>query len=83
MQKIKDFFKGMKEGQKKFGDNISVIVNTILLSIVYFLGVGLTSIVARLFGVKFLETKTNPEVKTYYETMENQDKKEESYYRQF
>ena len=83
MNEIKEFFGGLKEGQKNFGDNISIIVNSILLSIVYFFGVGLTSLVARAFKVKFLETKINQKTETYWETINQENKKEESYYRQF
>ena len=32
---MKEFFIGFKEGQKKFAENIAVIINSILLSLVY------------------------------------------------
>ena len=52
-----EFVKGLKEGQKEFGETISTIINTVLLSFVYIIGVGLTSIFAKLCGKKFLNMK--------------------------
>ena len=44
---------------KKFGDYITNFINIILLSIVYFIGIGLTSIIGKSFKTKFLPTKHN------------------------
>ena len=44
------FVKGLKEGFHDFGNGITNIVNFILLSIVYFIGVALTSIIAKIIG---------------------------------
>lgn len=83
MSKIKLFFRGFKKGTKDFGDNIVLIVNVILLSVVYFIGVGLTSILAKLFRKKFLETKISKERKTYWSDLNLRKKPMEEYYRQF
>ena len=81
MKKV--FFAKLKEGQKAFGDDIAEIVNTALLSAVYVLGVGLTSLAARIFGKKFLNLQINKNAKTYWEDLNLGKKKTEEYYRQF
>jgi len=81
--KIKDFFKGFKEGQKLFGETISIIFNSIALAIVYFIGIGLTSIFARLFGKRFLEKTINRNTTTYWQELNLSKKPIEDYYRQF
>jgi len=49
---VRSFFEGFKE----FGSNITIIINSILLFIVYILGIGITALIARLFGKKFLKS---------------------------
>ncbi len=49
------FSEGFMEGFRGFGENMSALVNSILLSAVYLLGVGMTSLYMRLKGKKFLE----------------------------
>ena len=50
MKLIFDSFKPFKEGMNDFGSTIAIIVNSISLSFVYFLGVGITSFVAKLIS---------------------------------
>ena len=64
------------------GKIISSMVNFILLSIVYFLGIGLTSIIAKVFNKKFLDLKKENK-KTYWEEKEMSDKEFQDYFRQF
>ena len=64
------------------GKIISSMVNFILLSIVYFLGIGLTSIIAKIFNKKFLDLKKENK-KTYWEEKEMSDKEFQDYFRQF
>jgi hypothetical protein len=80
---MKKFIKGFKKGQKIFADKISTIINTVLLSIVYFLGIGLTSIFAKICKKSFLDLKTNKESKTYWEDLNLTKKPREHYYRRF
>ena len=75
------FFNGLKEGMKEFGQNITIIVNSILLGIVYIIGVGPTSIVAKIFGKKFLQN--NLEENTYWTDLNLEKETKEKYYRQF
>lgn len=80
---IKEFFNGMKKGQKNFGEDIQSIINFIMLTFVYFLGVGITSIFARIFNKHFLNLEISKEEKTYWQNYDKRDKKMEEYYRQF
>ena len=57
MRELKQFFRGFKRGLRNFGYNIALIINSILLSLVYLVGVGLTSIIAKIFGKHFLDMK--------------------------
>lgn len=81
--KIKDFLKGFKEGQKSFGETIAALVNSVLLSIVYLLGVGLISLFAKIFGKHFLLTKIEENSKTYWEDLNLGKRPMGEYYRQF
>lgn len=83
MNKIKQFFKCFKEGLSLFGHNISLIVNSILLSLVYLIGIGFTSFFARIFGKHFLELKTSKKAKTYWSNLNLKTEKIDNYYRQF
>ena len=78
---IADFFGGFKKGMSNFGSLISVIINTIMLTVVYFMGVGLTSIAAKISGRRFLETKLSK--KSYWSALNLKKKPLEKYYRQF
>ena len=57
MAKIKSFIHQLKKGQKEFGEDLAVIINSVVLSIVYLFGVGLTSLTAKIFRKKFLVWK--------------------------
>jgi len=83
MKKIKDFTRGIKKGQRSFGESIGSIVNTIMLTFVYFVGVGPTFIVSRIFKKNFLEKKIDKNAKSYWKDLNLSKKKMEEYYRQF
>ena len=78
--KIKNtFFASFTVGMKLFGENIAVLVNTTLLVFVYFIGIGITSMVAKIMAKKFL---LQSQKKTYWQRA-SYSKKKEDYYRQF
>ena len=82
MPKARHFFSGFSEGFGNFGRGVSTAVNCVILSIVYFLGVGTTVLAARLKRKHFLEIE--PKEKTSYFTDGDMKRKEkDSYYRQF
>jgi len=77
---MKTFLKGFKKGMEHFGQGITIIVNSILLLAVYLVGVGLTSLCAKIFRKQFLNTKLTKEG-TYWTNVEKKEK--ETHYRQF
>lgn len=79
----KDFFSGFKKGFISFGQNIGLIVNVILLSFVYIVGVGLTAIAAKIVGKKFLEMKLKKNSETYWNDLNIKKRETEKYYKQF
>jgi hypothetical protein len=80
---IKQILKGFKRGLGLFGENISTIVNTLLLSVVYLIGIGLTSIFAKITGKVFLKMKLSSKVDTYWLDLNQKVKSDDEYYRQF
>lgn len=82
-EKIKEFVEGYKKGQKNFGDNISTIINSILLTLVYILGIGLTSIFAKIFKKHFLSLKIDKNKMTYWEDLNLSNKTMGDCYKQF
>ena len=79
---MKPFIKGLKQGMSLFGHTIATLVNTILLTLVYLLGVGITSVIAKIFRKKFLKRKPE-EVNSYWENLNLKTQNKENYYRQF
>ncbi len=77
------FFKGVKQGMHRFGDNLQLIVNSLLLTLVYLIGVGTTSLFARLSGKKLLALRLNKEAKTYWEDLDLKKLPKEEDYRPF
>ena len=82
MNSSKKFFTGFITGVQRFGNNITIIINTLLLSFVYFIGIGITSIIAKIVKKKFLDL--TKEKKSSYWSDLNLDKRDiDKYYRQF
>ena len=82
MNNTKLFLKGFKSGLKSFSNIITNIINFFLLSIVYIIGVGLTSILSKIFKKHFLELKKTRS-KTYWKKNKINKEPLETYYRQF
>jgi len=80
---VKPFVKGVKKGFKDFGLGITAIVNAILLTLVYVIGVGLTAIVAKIFGKHFMDVKKQKNIKTYWKELNLKKEPTDNYYRQF
>ena len=80
---IREFFVGFKKGMENFGENLSVLVNSVLLFIVYIVGVGLTSIFAKISEKHFLETKIQKYKNSYWSELNLKKESKDSYYRQF
>ena len=80
---LKDFYQDFLKGQKRFGEDIAAIINSVILTFVYLLGVGLTSLVARIFGKKFLDMKTVDKEESYWTPLNLSKKELNDYYKQF
>lgn len=81
--KLKLFFLGFKDGFQDFGHLIAIVVNYILLSLVYVVGVGVTAGVAKIIGKHFLDLKVPNEKKSYWTDLNLGKEEIENYYRQF
>ena len=82
MRNLKQFFKGFKKGMDDFGHLITILINSIILSIVYLIGVGITSMFSKLFQKHFFEKEFSKK-NTYWEDLNLKTKKFEEYYRRF
>jgi len=82
MKILKQFLKGFQKGMHNFGSSISIIINSILLTIVYFIGVGITSVVAKLVGKHFLDVRRDKK-DTYWSNLNLKKKSIDDYYKQF
>ena len=75
------FFTGFKKGMRAFGELINHIINFVLLTTVYLIGVGITWVIAKIFRKKFLQTKLTG--KSYWTKLDLGKRPQEEYYRQF
>jgi hypothetical protein len=82
MNTVKRFFKGFKHGFEGFGQNIGIIINTVLLLLVYFVSVGFTFALAKLLRKKFLDTELKND-DTYWVDLNLEIESIEDFYRQF
>lgn len=81
MSYLANFFKGFVAGFKHFGQGITNIVNFILTLVIYIIGVGLTSIVAKAFGKHFLSLRKTNKKSAW--SAKNSHPKPDDFYRQF
>ncbi|MBD3310553.1 hypothetical protein GF351_05010 [Candidatus Woesearchaeota archaeon] len=75
------FFNGVKKGTALFGHCITAIINSILLTLVYALGVGITAVLAKLCRKNFLDTDLKG--RSYWKKLDLKKRPIEEYYRQF
>lgn len=76
------FFEGFKNGFMCFGHNLAMALNVLLLLPVYFIGVGVSSVIARISGKELLPIKKKNK-KTYWEKLGLGKQKIDKYYKQF
>lgn len=82
MRQFSQFFIGFKKGMGNFSSSIALLVSAILLALVYFIGAGLTSVIAKLSGKHFLEMKLLKKG-TYWSDLNLKTKPLKEYCRQF
>lgn len=80
---MQQFWQGIKQGWHSFSKNIVIIINSVLLSIVYIISVGITHIVAKLCKKHFLELKLEKNRQSYWQDLNLKKRSLEEYYRQF
>jgi hypothetical protein len=83
MKSEKNFLKGFKAGFGIFSSNIKIIFNTILLSVVYIFGIGLTALFAKITGKHFLDMRLSGKRKSYWSELGLKKKPVDEYYKQF
>lgn len=77
------FFSLFKKKAKGFSKILTLIINSILLSIVYVVGVGFTSIIAKLSGKHFLDIRLSKKKNSYWSNLNLKKKPIKEFYRQF
>lgn len=83
MKIIKKFLKGFQQGIIRGGQNISIIINTILLSFIYFMGIGTIFIIAKFKNKSFLDLELSEKGDSYWSKLSVKSKGIEDYYKQF
>lgn len=79
---VRKILRGLKEGMQEFGESIGTLINSVLLLVVYFIGVGVTAIAAKIAGKRFMQLKTENS-ETYWQDLGLKKRPLEEYYRQF
>ena len=77
------FLEGLKEGVTLFGKTITIVVNTLLLTIVYFTAIMLTSLVAVLMNKHFMNMNISKNKISYWQNYNLKKKSKKEYYKQF
>ena len=77
------FVKGFKKGMNTFGQAIALLVNTILLTFVYIVGIGITAVIAKIVRKKFLTLKPSKNAKSYWSDLNLKKRPIKEHYRQF
>lgn len=78
----KPFCKGLKEGFEIVGKMIANIINTVLLLVIYFVGIGLAALFVKLAGQDLMPLE-NKDAKSYYSEKNIEKGKIDDYYNQF
>jgi Leucine-rich repeat (LRR) protein len=79
---FKMFWEGILEGRDSFQSHLSSLPNFIILSGIYFVGISLTSLLAKITKQELLDKEISS-VKSYWKPSLIGNKKMETYYRQF
>ena len=86
---FRSFFKGFKKGMREAGLCSAMVINSMLLLVVYFVAVGVTALIARISGKRFMETTresfrdSSRRKKSYWSDLNLKTKPLNEYYRQF
>lgn len=82
---LRSFFKGFKKGMREAGLCSAMVINSLLLLVVYVVAVGITALVARIAGKRFLDAHSSDRKtkKSYWSDLNLTTKPLKEYYRQF
>lgn len=83
MSTIKHFWRGFREGAGEFGLTVNVLITSALLLVVYLLGVGITSVIAKCAGKRFLQSGSEQPQNTYWSSLSRTIESTDDYYKQF
>lgn len=83
MENFRLLFKGIYEGLGVFGRIVGGIINFFLLLVVFIFGVGLVSLIAKLFGKRFLYLGWDSSAKSYWTESPALKRKKEDYFKPF
>jgi large-conductance mechanosensitive channel len=83
MSSFRQFLSGFRRGFSDFGELVTDVVNFVLLSFVYFIGVGLTALFAKASGKHFLSLGKDRKKATYWHEERIGTRQQDSYFRQF
>lgn len=72
---ISTIIEGLKEGQALFRDTVSTVINTILLTLAYFIGIPLSLLFSLLKKEQLLDLRSDVESKSFWSEL-NLEKKE-------
>jgi len=81
--KDNQFIKGFLKGFKSFGHLITVLINSILLTFVYIIGVGISAVLSKIVSKHFLMTRLRKDKKSYWTNLNLKKEATGNYYRQF
>jgi hypothetical protein len=70
----------IRNGLMDFVDDLSIVITSIMLFFVYFIGVGLTFLFSRLFQKRFLDLRKK---QNYWSNLNLNKKDLEEYYKQY
>lgn len=79
----KSLFQLLQHIGKTVADNVIKLFNIILLTVVYFLGIGITAITAKITKKHFLNLTFDKNATTYWIEKKNKTMKTSDYQRQF
>ena len=82
MMSAKLFFRGFIAGFRGFGKLVADAINLAVLAFVYYIGIGMVSVVAKALGKHFMKLGRREE-KTYWTRTSVGPRDKELYYRQF
>lgn len=82
MRYLSDFKIGVLDGFKEFGEIFPSILNFIILTVIYFVGIGFSSVLKLVLRKEFMELKTDKKKKSYWEDL-NIGKNKDNIFKQY